>query len=162
MLETVAGGLGKFLLDTGKTAGSAMRGEPFNAATAPIIRRFYGKVADRDADSQTYYERRDEARETGTQPNRAARRDIAQGRNAEQASRWLENNASGTHGEAIFRRADNRMKPLRKEEDMIRRDESLSDDVRRMKIDGLRERMRAIQNHARKEYMEFKGQSQAR
>lgn len=155
VLETVTGGLGKFVVDVVKMGTAAGSGE-FDAAKAPVVRRFYGHASDRDADQQTYYERRDEARKSGEKSLKAASNDVHRGINTEIAKGFIEENRRTSVLESIFKSADSVMKPLRAREAQITADESLSAEYKRTEIERIREQMRAIQNRARKQYADKK------
>lgn len=157
VLETVTGGLGKFVMDVVKTGGAIIKGEPFDDTRAPIIRRFIGSAKDPISDAQAYYEARDEARKGGGENLRAARKDLQSGKNREQAESFIRENPNAARANEIFKAADERMKPLRARRDAIEQSDKLSRDEKRKQIDAITEQMRQVQNAARKRYMDLKG-----
>jgi len=157
VLETVTGGLGKFVMDVVKTGGAIIKGEPFDDTRAPIIRRFIGSAKDPVSDAQAYYEAREEARKGGGENLRAARKDLQSGKNREQAESFIRENPNAARANEIFKAADERMKPLRARKERIEESTELSREQKRKEIDAVVEQMRQVQNAARKRYMELKG-----
>jgi len=156
VIESVTGGLGKFVMDAAKTGYSVYKGDGFDATKAPIVRRFYGSAKDPIADAQAYYEARDEASKGGGQNLAAARKDASSGRNVESAREYLRENPKAAQGSEIFKRADEAMKPLRARLDRIEQDEQLTGEQKRRQRDEVVEQMRKVQNTARKRYRELK------
>lgn len=157
VLETITGGLGKFIKDVAMTGGAIYKGEPFDATKAPIIRRFVGTSGDAASDSSSYYSMRDEARANGSGAVKAAQKDRRAGNgNAAAAEDFLRNNQNSIRGEEIFKAADNQMKALRERENRITNDKSMLDDERAAGIKEVRSRMREVQNTARKRYLNMK------
>lgn len=154
-LESMTGGLGKFISDVAGTAERAWKGEAFDPTKAPIMRRFVGSSGTGQADSARYYAERDEARKNGGDAIKNARKDRAKGVNRDDADSFLKDNTNSTRGEQIFKSADALMKPLRDRKSRIEGKDSFSD-TDRAAVEEIKQRMRDIQNRARKEYRELK------
>ncbi len=157
VLETITGGLGKFIKDTVMMGGGIAKGEPFDATKAPIIRRFVGTSNSAETDQGSYYTMRDEARANGSAAVKAAQKDRRAGNDkATAAEDFLKNNQNSIRGEEIFKAADNQMKALRERENRVTNDKSMLDDERAASLKEVRSRMREVQNTARKRYMDMK------
>jgi hypothetical protein len=156
VMETITGGLGKFVSDVVHTGGAIINGDGFDETKAPILRRFVGNAADPASDQSSYYAAREEARKGGGENLRAARKDLRSGKNTTEAESFVEGGGQAHTAEQVFKRADSQMKPLRERRDRIESDPSLSNEDRRQQLDAIQERMRSIQNAARKRYKEIK------
>lgn len=156
VLETIVGGLGKFVGDVVATGGAAYRGDAFDINKAPIIRRFYGTSNDAKTDNMLYYRDREEAKKNGISALHQAQKDRGRGINREEASDFIKNNKGAIKAETIFKNADKQMKPLRDRMDRLKADEKIGDSEKRKQLDDITNKMRAIQNHARKQYIELK------
>ena len=156
VLETIVGGLGKFVGDVVATGGAAYRGDAFDINKAPIIRRFYGTSNDAKSDNMLYYRDREEAKKNGISSIKQAQKDRGRGINREEATEFIHNNKNAIKAETIFKNADKQMKPLRDRMDRLKADEKIGDTEKRQQLDDITNKMRAIQNHARKQYIELK------
>jgi hypothetical protein len=154
VMESLTGGLGKFVSDVVTTADNARKGE-FDATKAPVLRRFVGSANSEQADSSRYYAEREEARKSGEAPIKAARRDSARGINEAEADSFLERNTNSIQGDRIFKRADKQMSPLRQRKAQIEAGDSYTD-AQRAEVEGIKKQIREIQNEARKQYRELK------
>jgi N12 class adenine-specific DNA methylase len=154
VIESLTGGVGKFLSDVSGTADRAWKGEAFDATKAPIARRFFGSSNTEQSDAARYYAEREEARKNGGDAIRNARRDRARGVNKDAAESFLRENTNSARGEQIFKNADDLMKPLRERKGRIEAGDSLTE-AQRAEVESIKQRMRDIQNKARKEYREL-------
>jgi hypothetical protein len=151
VLETITGGLGRFVSGVVKTGYGLYSGEPFDATKAPILRRFVGTSNSPEADQRSYYRDRDDARKNSGKAVEQARKDSARGVNKEAADSFLAENNS-TRGEQIFKNAAQQAKPRYQRLERIEADKSLSSEQRREQVEKVKQEIRDIQNNARKQY----------
>jgi N12 class adenine-specific DNA methylase len=162
VIETITGGLGKFVGDVVKTGGGLYKSEPFDPTKAPVIRRFYGTSNSPETDASSYYRAREEARKNGGEAIRNARKDRAKGVNVDDADSFLKNNSNLVRGDDIFKNADQAMKPLRDRRQRIENSKELDQAAKREALKKIEDDMRAVQNRARKQYQELKAGAGAR
>jgi N12 class adenine-specific DNA methylase len=161
VIETLTGGLGKFVGDVVKTGGGLYKSEPFDPTKAPIIRRFYGSSGNVEADASSYYRAREESRKIGGEAIRNARKDRAKGVNVDEADSFLKNNSNLIRADDIFKNADQAMKPLRERRERTENSKELDQAAKREALKKIEADMRAIQNRARKQYQELKAGARA-
>jgi hypothetical protein len=144
VLETITGGLGKFVMDVVKTGGAVIKGESFDETKAPIMRRFVGNATDAQSTGRPITRAREEARKAGGENLRAARKDARTGNseNKAAADSFIAESNGATAATSIFKRADANAKRVRERTD-------LSDEQKR-------EQISAIQKSARGEYRKLK------
>lgn len=131
ILQSVTGGVGRFVKGVTDTLYTGITAGEWHPEKTPILRRFIGKVGP-EADSRLYYGMRQEALNENANIA-AARKDIKNGVNTEEAKQFLSEPA--TSKASIFKSADDRVKALRQ-------NKSLSENE-------LRKKIREVQNHAR-------------
>lgn len=155
-MQAITGGAGQFIAKTARQPAAIYNGE-WDATKAPIIGRFVGRGGGPEADSAAYYDLRNPEKIRADQI-RKAQSDQRKNVNTESARDFLEQNRP-TQRQSIFSTADKQLSALRKQEAQARSDETLTTAERQQRINEIRERMRAIQNDARKRVRELDGAS---
>ncbi|MFA5951549.1 MAG: LPD38 domain-containing protein [Hyphomicrobium sp.] len=166
MWQFITGGLGQTADRTATMIKNWEAGVPTPANQIPIIRHFVGANVEQST-GEKYYEDR-EAVQTGMGQVRKAIKADPSGANADAAASTIEEGAAkygaragkkaGTvtsDAEKVFRETDKELKALRGWEKVVRNDAALDRKARETAIKGIRERMREVQERARKAYREI-------
>lgn len=165
--EFITGGLGQTVNRTATMIKNWEAGVPTPANQVPIVRHFVGSNVQQSS-GEAYYEDR-EAVQAGMGQVRKAIKADPNGANADAAASTIEEGAAkygaragkkaGTvtsDAERVFRETDKELKALRVWEKAIRNDVAMDRKAREAAIKGIRERMREVQERARKAYREIR------
>ena len=158
-LETITGGLGRFAKGTVTSSWNLYKGEEWEPAKTPFVRRFYGTAGGAASDNAAYYETRQPAKDNAEAVARA-KKDMRSGINVDESRRFIEENRNSAEAN-LFKQADSRLKKLRDQEARISASTDLPDDEKQAQVREVRNKIRDVQNATRaraKELREGKGQ----
>ena len=135
------------------------KGEEWEPAKTPFVRRFYGTAGGAASDNAAYYETRQPAKDNAEAVARA-KKDMRSGINVDESRRFIEENRNSAEAN-LFKQADSRLKKLRDQEARISASTDLPDDEKQAQVREVRNKIRDVQNATRaraKELREGKGQ----
>jgi hypothetical protein len=154
------GGLGRFLANTSETIANTIDGVDTPVERIPFVRRFVAGDSPTNQ-SDAYYTKRSEE-QAKAQRLRAAVKARGEGRDDGSSDEVIgrlgrelgaRKSTSGkgisVPSERVFRDADTRIKEMRRQEDMVRKDRNLTALQRKDRIDALRQQMRDVMGNAR-------------
>lgn len=155
VMGAITGGVGKFASELTNLIITGATDREWNVNQMPVLRRFAGTINEDLADASLYFDARREAKD---EANRlaGAKRDIKTQADVDGGQKYLDDNPANGQ-KAIFSRADHRMKQLRAQADRIN-NSGQSAAEKAAALDDLRAQMRDVQNHARAESAQLRGQ----